>query len=60
MKRRRMWPWVAVYATALALLAFFGVTVDQTGNNENVWWMAFFAVLAVGGVVVWRVTRSRA
>jgi high-affinity Fe2+/Pb2+ permease len=55
-KHRRWWPWVLGYVVALALLAFFGVTVDQTGNNENGVWAAFFAVLAVGGVFVWRMT----
>lgn len=57
MKRHHRWPWVVGYALALALLAFFGVTVDQTGNNENVVWAAFFIVAAVGGVFLWRLTR---
>lgn len=56
-KRRRRWPWVAGYVLTLAVIAYFGVTVDQTGNNENGVWAAFFIVMAVGGVFLWRLTR---
>ena len=56
-KRHRRWPWVTAYVFALAVLAYAGVTVDQTGNNENPVWAAFFIVMAVGGVLLWQLTR---
>jgi hypothetical protein len=53
-----MWPWVAGYLLALAMLAFAGVNVDQTANNENGVWAAFLIVAGLGGVALWaRLTR---
>lgn len=55
--RRRIWPWATGYALALAVLAYFGVTVDQTGNNENPVWAAFFITMAAGGFGLWWLKR---